>query len=566
MAEPTSPQPQPEPTTRFPWPEPVRRVARGTAGAGRAAGRRLRPAGAALLAAGRTLGRFGRRKAVRRVGLGAALVLVTLAGIWVGLVVGGHTRQDVGPFSAEFSVSPSLHGGTDVQIPPLGSLELASHQGPAHLSVRLDQLDQQRAVAVAKDPQGLQDASTQAVSDAQHGMRVLAIRAGVAALLGVLILSTLVFRRWKRVATCLGLALVVLVGSGAWALGTLRPQSVEEPTYHGLLTNAPSIIGDARTIGARYTTYQEQLSKLVANVTKLYATFNQLPTYEPDPSTIRVLHVSDLHLNPQAWGLIETMVDQFKINFVIDTGDLNDWGTVAETGYADTISSLGVPYLFIQGNHDSAVTAAAVAAQTNAMVLANQVVTVDNLTVAGIGDPLFTPDKSESETTKEQSDVLNETGQRLADTIRSHPGTVDIALVHDPAMAGPLAGTVPLVLAGHLHKREIDWLPNPNADFNDGNPTCLMVQGSTGGAGLRGLEHEEPTPLELSVLYFDQASHKLQAYDDVTVGGTGRTDVTLQRHLFEYPKVAPSPTGSPTGSPSSTDSPAPDATPVPTGS
>ncbi len=490
------------------------------------------------------LRRFGQRRTVRWVRLVALMLVVTVLGIGAGLAIGGHTRQNIGPFSAEFSITPSLHGGTSVRIPPLGSLELASHQGPAHLSVQLDQLDQERAVAAARDPAGLQGLSAQAVSDAQHGLRQLVIKAALAALLGVLILATLVFRNWRRVAGCLGLALLMLAGTGVITAGTLRPKSVEEPKYQGLLTNAPSIIGDAKTLGSRYETYQAQLSRLFANVTKLYATFNDLPTYEPDPTAVRVLHVSDLHLNPAAWPLIATMVQQFRINFVIDTGDLNDWGTVAETGYANSISTLGVPYVFIQGNHDSAVTAAAVAAQPNAIVLADEIRVVKGLTVAGIGDPLFTPDKSAAETTREQTDVLTDTGARLADTIRDSGRNVDIALVHDPVMAGPLAGVSPLVLAGHLHKRQVSFLANPSG----GDPTCVMVQGSTGAAGLRGVEHEEPTPLQLSVLYFDGASHKLQAYDDVTVGGTGRTDVTLQRHVFEFPKVAPSPTGSPSGS------------------
>jgi predicted MPP superfamily phosphohydrolase len=518
----------------------------------------LESTGRAAVAGWGWLRRFRQRPGARRTGLWLAMLVVTLAGMWLGLLLGGHTRQNVGPFSAEFSVSPSFGGGTDVQIPPLGSLELATHSGPAHLSVRLDQLDQQRALAVARDPDGLQDASTQAVHDAQDGVRTVLIRAGVAAMAGVLVLSLVVFRNWRRVAVCMGTALALLAGTGGIAAATLRPKSIEEPTYHGLLTNAPAIIGDAKDIGQRYSTYQTQLSKLFANVTKLYATFNDLQSFEPDPSTIRVLHVSDLHLNPQAWPLIENMVQQFKVNVVIDTGDLNDWGTVAETGYAASISNLTVPYVFIQGNHDSAVTAAAVAKQKNAVVLADQIVNESGLTIAGIGDPLFTPDKSEAETTREQSDVLQETGARLADTIRHSGQKVDIALVHDPDMAGPLAGVAPLVLAGHLHKRQISFLANPAG----GDPTCLMVQGSTGGAGLRGVEGEQPTPLELSVLYFDGTTHKLQAYDDVTVGGTGRSDVTLQRHIFEFPKVAPSPTGSPTGTPTTPATPGVDGSPT----
>jgi hypothetical protein len=61
--------------------------------------------------------------------------------------------------------------------------------------------------------------------------------------------------------------------------------------------------------------------------------------------------------------------------------------------------------------------------------------------------------------------------------------------------------------------------------------TRLMVEGSTGGAGLRGLENEEPTPLSLSVLYFDE-KQTLKAYDDIQLGGTGQSQVTMQRKVI----------------------------------
>jgi hypothetical protein len=58
-----------------------------------------------------------------------------------------------------------------------------------------------------------------------------------------------------------------------------------------------------------------------------------------------------------------------------------------------------------------------------------------------------------------------------------------------------------------------------------------MVEGSTGGAGLRGLEHDKPTPLTLSVLYFDE-NHDLKAYDDIQLGGTGESNVEMQRNVI----------------------------------
>src|SRR3954470_11814521 len=71
----------------------------------------------------------------RRIRLGALILLVSLAGTVVGTLLFAHTETAVGPFRAEMSVRPSLHGGTEVDIPPLGSLHLASHNGPIHLKV-----------------------------------------------------------------------------------------------------------------------------------------------------------------------------------------------------------------------------------------------------------------------------------------------------------------------------------------------------------------------------------------------------------------------------------------------
>ena len=81
--------------------------------------------------------------------------------------------------------------------------------------------------------------------------------------------------------------------------------------------------------------------------------------------------------------------------------------------------------------------AAAVARQRNAVVLENRVATVAGLTIAGIGDPYFTPDKT-TETVQDNaedpaSSQLLRSGARLAETIRAAGRPVDLALVHDPA-------------------------------------------------------------------------------------------------------------------------------------
>ena len=478
--------------------------------------------------------------AIRRVALALAVLVVALAGAMLGIVVGGRTETDVGPFRAEMQISPSVRGDTDVQIPPLGAVRLDSHDGPAHLSVRLGALDQGRTQALVNDPNGISRASESAVTDVESGLTRLVLRTAGSAMLGAMLLAALVFRRMRRVAWAGGLSLAIVLSTLAVAAGTFRPRSIEEPHYDGMLAYAPAVVGDAQRIANRYDEYRAQLQKMVRNVGRLYTTVNGLPTFDPDedPGSIRVLHVSDLHLNPAAWGVIKTAVESFRIDVIVDTGDITDWGTEQEAAYyVSSIASLGVPYVFIRGNHDSALIAAAVARAPNAIVLENGVLTVHGLTFAGIGDPRFTPDKETSppgsgDSAQTIGDVVG-AGFRLATTIRQSRQQVDVALVHDPGSAPPLTGQVPIILAGHTHKRDVRELSVPDAPPTDPK-SLLMVEGSTGGAGLRGLEPEKPVPLSLSVLYFDE-NRTLKAYDDIAVGGTGTAEMNLQRHVIAPP-------------------------------
>ncbi|MEU1886398.1 metallophosphoesterase [Micromonospora sp. WMMD987] len=513
---------------------------------------------------GRTWWPAGRSGQARRVGVVLAVLLVALTGTVIGVFAAGRVSTDIGPFRADLTLVPAVRGGTTVDIPPLGALQLDSHRGPTHLTVGLGALDQRKTEALIDDPASISRASQSAVTDVRNGVLRLGLRTLGGAVLATLLLAALVFRDTRRTAWAGGLALAVTAGSLGLAAGTLRPQAIEEPRYEGLLVNAPAIVGDARRIANDYSRYAEQLQRLVGNVSQLYTTVSALPVYEPAPGTTRVLHVSDMHLNPTGWQLIRTVVEQFGIDVVIDTGDLTDWGSEPEASYVGSIGLLKKPYVYIRGNHDSPRTAAAVARQPNAVVLNNSTTTVAGLTIAGIGDPRFTPDKETSPAgsglTAQVANQVIGAGETLATTVRSSPRPVNIALVHDPASAGPLSGTCPLVLAGHTHARQMSKLPQVDGQ----QTTQLMVEGSTGGAGLRGLEGEKPTPLSMSVLYFDQQK-LLQAYDDITVGGTGQAQVNLERHVIRDPAKGADVPVTPTPTRGASESPTPSGTaPTPT--
>ncbi|CAN5277883.1 hypothetical protein BH20ACT5_BH20ACT5_08910 [soil metagenome] len=133
-----------------------------------------------------------------------------------------------------------------------------------------------------------------------------------------------------------------------------------------------------------------------------------------------MLHVSDIHLSPTAFGLIDSVAFQFDVEAIIDTGDITDFGSVPESNFIDSIGDLGVPYLFIRGNHDSVLTQQAVAGQPNAVVLDNSATRVAGLDIVGIGDPRFIPDQSTDY--DDAGDLVTGNGEELAEFIQTSTG------------------------------------------------------------------------------------------------------------------------------------------------
>jgi predicted MPP superfamily phosphohydrolase len=473
--------------------------------------------------------------------VGVEIAVVALLGCWLGVLVGGSVDVPVGPVETRMSISPSFTGDSVVSVPPLGRLSLDSHEGPLRLDAQVTRINTADARRIFADPASVSGLPEQVAADVRSGVIRLAVRAGIASVVGGLLLGALVFRRrLRRVFLTGALAGAVMLASGGIAAATFDPKSVNEPTYDGLLAIAPTVVGDARSIVSDFKKYEQQLAKLVTNVSRLYDVTSTLPAYTADPSTIRMLHVSDLHLNPAGWEVIRSVAKQFEVDLIVDSGDITDHGSGPEDRYLDAIGTLGVPYVFVRGNHDSVGTESAVAAQPNAVVLNHTVQEVAGLRLLGAPDPRFTPDKDTRG--KKPPPTIKQVGDQLAATARAQPATasIDAVVVHDPDMGLPVDGAVPLILAGHRHKRDVHRL--------DGG-TLMFDQGSTGAGSLRGLEGEKPTPVQLSVLYFDRDTRTLQAWDDITLGGLGLVSAEIERHVAEPPPEGqPSPTQSPTQS------------------
>jgi Icc-related predicted phosphoesterase len=460
-----------------------------------------------------------RRRRLARV---AAAVLLGLVGGWLGLALGGTVHHEVGPLTTSMRILPAWGGGASIDIPPLGTLDLDTHTGPLGIRATLEGVDVAEAQQIVRDPQRLDGLKPQAVRDLRWELEMAVLRALLTSVLGAALLSALALRRLRPVLIGAGTATVTVAASLGVGVATWNPSALAEPHYTGLLTSAPSVVGDAESIVSDFSAYGDQLARIVQNVSGLYTVTSNLPLLPPQRDVVKVLHVSDLHLAPQSWDLIRTVAAEYDVDVIVDSGDITDHGTRAENRYVQEIRHLHTPYIWVRGNHDSGATEAAMRKIPNVVVLEGKERTVAGLSFLGVGDPSFTPDKTVSH---DDGAIVTQAAEQLAATARADGG-VDVVVFHDPAPAEVFDGTARMALFGHIHYRKVS---------HGSEGTWLMVEGSTGGSGLRALEPATPAKIEMSVLYVDRRDGALRAYDDITLGGLGLASAQIDRHVVDVP-------------------------------
>lgn len=433
-----------------------------------------------------------------------------------------RSAYPLGPGTVLIEARPSLNGSTVASLPPLGSVEADTHRAPLRLELSplsVNPADAQRLVQSQPSQQEVVDGLRRELGMA---LRDFAWQMGGAGLIGGLLTAALFrTRSTSSFVTALGTGtLVPLLLYGA-AFAGYDAGAFRQPALKGALSRTPELLGPVNEFGQRFNQLRTELAEVGAVTFSLYQV---LATQSPVPTdAIRVLHISDLHLNPVGFDVALQVARRFDVSLVIDSGDLTAEGTEMEAAFAQRIGEFPVPYLFVRGNHDSETTAEAVAAQPNARVLDGDSTTVAGLSVFGIGDPLFTPDKRvERPTTEEQAQRKREFASTVAERLDALDHVPDVVVVHDRLIGGQITGRVPLILFGHGHRFE--------SLQEDG--TRLLGVASTGAAGLRSLAPDSGATVGLQVLYFEPEARSLVAYDRVEVRGP-QQQFSLRRSLVD---------------------------------
>jgi predicted phosphodiesterase len=471
--------------------------------------------------------------------------LVGLGGATLAILAFGRETVTMGPFRIQLSARFG-RGLTDIALPPLGRLTADTHRAPLRVGASLQGVNVTALVSDVED-RGLDSVIDDVQKRALGQIVPFAIRLFAVAIGGALVLSLIAFRaRWRPIAVALATTLIAVGGSETAAWATYRPEALLSPTYSGSLALASKLIGPAQTAIDRIDNFRAELSRVLGGAVRVYTSLEASPV--PGSEEIRVLHISDVHLSPLGMTFAVQVARAFDVDFVVDTGDITSVGTPAENVILSAIPDLGRPYLYVRGNHDSVSLQEAVARIPGAIVLDGQAKRVKGLTVYGLGDPIFTPNKLTLRTDDQLAEIVRAAGSRVLRDVQAMATPPDIVAVHDDRMAEAVTGYVPLVISGHFHQQ--------SARVVDG--TLFLRDGSTGGAGANVFTQQGGVPLEAEILYFERtAPFHLVAYDLIQQSPEAGS-LTVKRHQVEqqFGALVPTPP-SPSVSPSETSIPPP---------
>lgn len=426
----------------------------------------------------------------------------------------------------EFQVDTSLsnRGVTQIEIPPLGLVRAHTHPTPVHITIRLTNINLERLQNLLEEApeqeeifQRVEDNLRQEAHRYVTGLILLSAAGGLFA--AFLLRSTNIYEYLAGVVVSVALVSMLL---GA-TYKTYDANQFSNPEYEGVLKAAPWMISIAENSIAKIDTLSHKLQLIAQNFNELYEQIDNLQPVYPAEGNIKVLHVSDIHNNPAAIEFIGSMAELFAVNFIIDTGDISDFGTPLEGLLLDRITGLPAPYVFIAGNHDSPDIINRMNELGANVLVANGLVEISGLRIMGFHDPA-------SETMEVTPPAPGELGEHV-DSIReavmaeveASGRPIDIIAVHSPYVADPLAGLVPVFLYGHNHQFRV----------TEENGSVMVNCGTTGASGLATLQEAQRRPHSVMLLHFykDNAETRLIAVDSIQVDSI-TSEFSMQRYLF----------------------------------
>jgi predicted phosphodiesterase len=426
------------------------------------------------------------------------------------------TSGRVGPATMALRVRPSLAGHTVVGVPPFGHLTFDSHRGPIEADATVQEINVDAVQKLVTTDDTEHQLQSSAEVDLTRLIRNAAIHLGIVTVVAGAVVGGLIPGRRRR-GIALGVAGALLATSGTLAVlwSTYDVDALRHPRYDGALSRAPALVaaierefGDLGGVRGRVKVLAGQIAQLSRAATS--------PLPAVNPAEVRILHVSDIHLNPLGIEIAHNLANTFQVAAVVDTGDLTSFGLPGEANIGSMLDTFPVRYYFVPGNHDSPANRAAVASHPNVTLLDGTAVDIEGVRILGYGDPGFTAygGISYSDATALRQQAAPEVARLVA---AEHPSVLAVA---GGALAENSLGAVPLVIYGDIHRR--------TEQVESG--TRVLTVGSTGATGLGSFTRSDDRPYEAEVLRFIDG--KLIGLDYVTVHGVSG-NFTVDRVVYK---------------------------------
>lgn len=452
------------------------------------------------------------------------ILKVIIVSIFMALLlinIFGAMKISIKALELEISFQVFNKGQTEILIPPVGSISANTHLTPVKISLALRNID----------PEQLQDIINEAPTsgklsaELKEELRKLA----VVFLLRLLFLAFIggvagaLFVTGKEIKTAVigalaGVTAAVLIIGLTYT--TYDAQRFRNPEFHGVLKAAPWAVGMAENALLKVNVLGEQMQVIAQNLYNLFERIEKVKPLNEDLGDFLILHVSDTHNNPAAQKFLVQIVNSFPIDLVVDTGDISDYGTPLEGKLLTGLKDLKIPYLFVPGNHDSPEIMREIEEYPHVQVLRGGIIDIQGLRILTLADPASNS-RNIAPLKREDTVLAKEYLTSLWDESVKKPHMVAI---HNLNLGENLIGKSPLILYGHSHQIGI----------NEDRGTILINAGTTGGAGLRGLQVTKEIPYSVVLLHLKRSEDGgllLTATDTIKVFNLER-GFTLERKIF----------------------------------
>ncbi len=449
------------------------------------------------------------------------LILTATVFALLAVVLFGRTTYDIEGAAIELRVVPAFEGSTELTLPPLGTVSAKTHRSPVKASAKIERVSIESVESLADSSVSKKEIFSRSEKQAKEVLTYFLIKILTLAIAGGAVAGLIVGPRSVYKVMAGGLCGAIVVGSMTFAtVATYDYREFRQPKYTGLLTAAPWLMNNIEEKLDTLDSFRQEVKKLAANLHYFYSRVENMDGdgLKRDES-IKVLHVSDIHNNPVGLMLTKQIAKDFKVDLIIDTGDITDYGTPMEAGLLNNIRGLEVPYIYIPGNHDSPEIVTMLDGIENVDVLEKgEKISFKELDILGYPDPSSITKDARRSQSKELADKGAVELRRIVEGEKVKP---DIVATHEPRNAKKILGIVDVVLSGHTHKASIQKIMG----------TTLVGAGTAGAAGIRTFEVEEGLPYSFQLLYFKKDDQKLIAVDSIAIKGV-QQEFTLERSYF----------------------------------